>query len=82
MPHDQWMQWIAEQLMGIRGKLGEIEGRLRALETRKGGGPSLVWLGAVPWKLVASLILATALLISGHLSVGELKALLGLTRGD
>jgi len=80
MSHDQWMQWIAEQLMGIREDLGAIRGRLTALEGAP-KGRSWAWLANVPWKFAATAIVTEALVISGHMSVAELKSLLGLTRG-
>jgi hypothetical protein len=74
MSHDQWLQWLAEQIMDLRE-------RVAALETT-GKGRSLAWLAAVPWKIVLTLLVSSALLITGHMSVPELKVLLGLTRGE
>lgn len=80
MQHDhtmsQWVRWIADQVTEVRADVGEIRSRLATLEGRS----KWAWLASVPWRALGMLIGGTVLMISGHMTVPELKAWLATLR--
>jgi len=82
MSHDQttmlsgWLRWTADQLVAIRGDNREIKTRLAALEGQGKWG----WLKSIPWKVLAYFVMWTAMLITGHATLPEVKAWLAALR--
>ena len=74
LSNTDWLRWIADQVAAIRSEQGGIKARLEALEGKSRWG----WLASVPWKALGWLIGGTVLMLSGHMSVPDLKAWLGL----
>lgn len=58
----------------LRSEVGELRARTEALE----GKGRWAWLAQVPWKALGWLIGGTVLMVSGHMSVPDLKAWLGI----
>ena len=88
------MRWLSDQFGHLREGLGrlqagqaenrrtvldvrrELSERMDRMDTRSGRTPGLI--SRIPWRIVLQLAIGGALLLGGHLTVPEMKSLLGL----